>query len=72
MDQQINILQSGFNKLNEIMTDVIYKFDIVEERIQDSNEKIKDLNENISLGNLLKIIQSYQLYKINSKIKQIL
>lgn len=71
MDEQIKILQNGFNVLSELMTDIIYKFDIVEKRIQDTNEKIKDLNENISFGNLLSIIQSYQLYKINKNTKSL-
>ena len=68
LDKLITVVSNGFNEIKEIIGDVIDKLN----KLEDINQNVTQLNESVKFGNLLNIIQTYQVYKINKNTKSLL
>lgn len=68
LDTLITVVSKGFNEIKEIIGDVIDKLS----KLEDINQNLTQLNESVKFGNLLNIIQTYQVYKINKNTKSLL
>lgn len=72
LDEQIKVLKEGFDNLSSILSDVVEKLDSIDNNILKVRSELENIDNKLSFGNLINVIQSYQLYKINTKTNSLL
>jgi hypothetical protein len=65
LDIIIGVLNDGFNSLHDVISDVLFKLS----KLDEINDNIKNVEESVRFGNLLNVIQTFQMYRINQNTK---
>lgn len=71
MDDLTNILIEINSTLSNINSTLSEGFSQISNRLSERNELLKGVNEKLGIHNLLSMIQTYQIYKINKNTKSL-
>jgi hypothetical protein len=66
LDDLIQVVSDGLNEIKESMNDIVFRL----EKLDQINDNLQSIDDSVNFGNLLSMIQNYQIYKVNKNIKE--